>query len=53
MPPSSPPMAPIVPGSNLIRFAPMLALTYDRKKDPWETTKGLRQQEVPAPVLDE
>jgi threonine 3-dehydrogenase len=31
----------------------MLALTYDRKKDPWESTKGLRQQDVPAPVLDE
>ena len=31
----------------------MLALTYDRKQDPWETTTGLRKQDVPPPVLDE
>lgn len=31
----------------------MLALTYDRAKDPWETTTGLRMQQVPRPVLDE
>ena len=31
----------------------MLALTYDRIKDPWESTTGLRMQQVPRPVLDQ
>lgn len=31
----------------------MWALTYDRKTDPWETTKGLKRTEVPRPTLDE
>ena len=31
----------------------MKALVYDRSVDTWETSKGLRQVEVPAPVLDE
>jgi threonine 3-dehydrogenase len=31
----------------------MLALTYDRVKDPWESTIGLRMQQVPRPVLDQ
>lgn len=30
----------------------MLALTYDRVKDPWDSTEGLRLQEVPRPLLD-
>lgn len=31
----------------------MWALTYDRSRDPWETTRGLRKVEVPRPELDE
>ncbi|MFO0758574.1 MAG: zinc-binding dehydrogenase [Byssovorax sp.] len=31
----------------------MLALTYDRSTDPWETTQGLRQTEVERPSIDE
>lgn len=31
----------------------MLALTYDRATDPWETTVGLRKTEVPRPFIDE
>jgi threonine 3-dehydrogenase len=31
----------------------MLALTYDRLKDPWESSVGLRMQRVPRPVLDQ
>lgn len=31
----------------------MMALTYDRSRDPWATTKGLRKTEVPKPTLDE
>ena len=30
----------------------MWALVYDRKKDPWETSRGLRKEQVPRPVLD-
>jgi threonine 3-dehydrogenase len=30
----------------------MWALVYDRKKDPWSTTRGLRKERVPRPVLD-
>ena len=30
----------------------MWALVYDRKKDPWERSKGLRRQRVPRPTLD-
>lgn len=30
----------------------MRALTYDRAKDPWATTTGLRLQSVPKPRLD-
>ncbi|MCZ7662118.1 MAG: zinc-binding dehydrogenase [Thermoleophilia bacterium] len=30
----------------------MLALTYDRSRDPWETTTGLRLQRVPRPSLE-
>ncbi len=30
----------------------MLALTYDRVLDPWESTTGLRLQSVPRPRLD-
>jgi len=30
----------------------MLALTYDRVRDPWATTVGLRLQDVPRPILD-
>ena len=30
----------------------MLALTYDRRQDPWDSTTGLRLQQVPSPVLD-
>ena len=30
----------------------MRALTYDRVKDPWDTTTGLRLQSVRRPVLD-
>ncbi len=32
---------------------PMSALVYDRARDTWETTRGLRREEVVAPVLDE
>jgi threonine 3-dehydrogenase len=32
---------------------PMQALVYDRKRDPWDESRGLRPEEVPAPVLDE
>jgi threonine 3-dehydrogenase len=31
----------------------MNALVYDRTQDPWEASKGLRKEEVPAPTLDE
>src|SRR5262245_34653975 len=31
----------------------MWALTYNKKTDPWEKSKGLRKIEVPRPVLDE
>ncbi|HEX4404601.1 MAG TPA: zinc-binding dehydrogenase [Byssovorax sp.] len=31
----------------------MWALTYDRAKDPWESTVGLRKTEVERPVIDE
>src|SRR5690242_19082787 len=31
----------------------MLALTYDRKLDPWEKSTGLRKTDVERPVLDE
>jgi threonine 3-dehydrogenase len=31
----------------------MNALVYDRAHDTWESTRGLRQEEVPAPALDE
>ena len=31
----------------------MSALVYDRARDPWETSKGLRKESVPAPSLDE
>lgn len=31
----------------------MWALTYDRSRDPWETTRGLRKTEVSRPELDE
>src|SRR5215468_3886611 len=31
----------------------MNALVYDRGLDTWETTRGLRREEVPAPALDE
>jgi threonine 3-dehydrogenase len=30
----------------------MWALVYDRKKDPWERSRGLRKEEVPRPALD-
>jgi threonine 3-dehydrogenase len=30
----------------------MWALVYDREKDPWETSKGLRREQVPKPRLD-
>ncbi len=30
----------------------MWALVYDRKKDPWSTTRGLRKEQVARPVLD-
>lgn len=30
----------------------MLALTYDRVRDPWGSTTGLRMQQVPTPRLD-
>lgn len=30
----------------------MWALVYDRTKDPWETSTGLRRQQVPRPRLD-
>ena len=30
----------------------MWALVYDRKKDPWAKTKGLRKEQVARPVLD-
>jgi threonine 3-dehydrogenase len=30
----------------------MLALTYDRVQDPWDSTTGLRLQRVPLPTLD-
>ena len=30
----------------------MWALVYDRQKDPWETSRGLRKERVPRPVLD-
>ena len=32
--------------------ADMWALVYDRKKDPWERSKGLRRERVPRPTLD-
>jgi threonine 3-dehydrogenase len=31
----------------------MKALVYDRSRDPWESSKGMRQVEVPAPTIDE
>jgi threonine 3-dehydrogenase len=31
----------------------MLALTYDRLRDPWDTTTGLRLQHVTRPTLDQ
>jgi threonine 3-dehydrogenase len=31
----------------------MWALTYDRKTDPWTTSKGMRRTEVERPSLDE
>jgi threonine 3-dehydrogenase len=31
----------------------MFALTYDRKTDPWEQTRGLRKTEVERPSIDE
>ncbi|MBI4511275.1 MAG: zinc-binding dehydrogenase [Deltaproteobacteria bacterium] len=31
----------------------MQALVYDREKDPWEQSRGLRKEEVPSPILDE
>ena len=31
----------------------MQALVYDRKRDTWEQSKGLYQEEVEAPRLDE
>jgi threonine 3-dehydrogenase len=31
----------------------MSALVYDRARDTWETSKGLRREEVSAPTLDE
>lgn len=31
----------------------MWALTYDRKRDPWESTVGLRKTEVERPTIDE
>ncbi|MBI4957843.1 MAG: zinc-binding dehydrogenase [Myxococcales bacterium] len=31
----------------------MWALTYDRKRDPWESSVGLRRTEVEAPRIDE
>jgi threonine 3-dehydrogenase len=31
----------------------MQALVYDRTRDPWEQSKGLRAEDVSAPVLDE
>jgi threonine 3-dehydrogenase len=31
----------------------MLALVYDKNKQPWEQSKGLRLAEVPTPVMDE
>ncbi len=30
----------------------MWALVYDRKKDPWEQSKGLRREQVERPILD-
>ena len=30
----------------------MWALVYDRTKDPWATSRGLRKQRVPRPTLD-
>jgi threonine 3-dehydrogenase len=30
----------------------MLALTYDRRQDPWDSTTGLTLRRVPRPVLD-
>ena len=30
----------------------MWALVYDRKKDPWSTTRGLRKEQVARPTLD-
>ncbi len=35
-----------------MREQPMWALVYDRKRDPWATTKGLRKEQVPRPTLD-
>ena len=31
----------------------MRALVYDREKDPWEESRGLRMEEVPKITLDE
>jgi len=31
----------------------MRALVYDRAKEPWESTRGLRMQEIPRATLDE
>src|SRR5258708_10440084 len=36
-----------------MRDAAMWALTYDRKTDPWEQSKGMRRTEVERPTLDE
>src|SRR5574337_784107 len=30
----------------------MAALVYDRRKDPWATSRGLRREEVARPRLD-
>src|SRR5215813_425547 len=31
----------------------MHALVYDRARDRWESSRGLRREEVSAPILDE
>jgi threonine 3-dehydrogenase len=40
-------------GPHIMTNKTMKALVYDRRLDPWESSKGLRQVEVPAPTLDE
>jgi threonine 3-dehydrogenase len=44
---------PVVIQEEMQMSEGMLALTYDRTTDPWETTRGLRKTETERPRIDE